>query len=49
GITGMRERVAMLNGEMTAEATAEGGYEVTAFIPAQPTGSGASGAAVEQA
>ncbi|MFD7860682.1 sensor histidine kinase [Streptomyces sp. NPDC057682] len=35
GITGMRERVAMLNGEMTAEATAEGGYEVTAFIPVQ--------------
>ncbi|MEU9947123.1 histidine kinase [Streptomyces sp. NPDC047939] len=33
GITGMRERVAMLNGEMTAETTAEGGYEVTAFIP----------------
>ncbi|MCX4448305.1 sensor histidine kinase [Streptomyces sp. NBC_01789] len=44
GITGMRERVAMLNGEMTAEATAEGGYEVTAFIPAQPTGSGEPGA-----
>ncbi|MFE7627484.1 sensor histidine kinase [Streptomyces sp. NPDC057509] len=39
GITGMRERVAMLNGEMTAEATAEGGYEVTAFIPAQPAAS----------
>ncbi|MFJ6437592.1 sensor histidine kinase [Streptomyces sp. NPDC091416] len=35
GITGMRERVAMLNGEMTAETTAEGGYEVTAFIPVQ--------------
>lgn len=33
GITGMRERVAMLNGEMAAEPTAEGGYEVTAFIP----------------
>jgi signal transduction histidine kinase len=33
GITGMRERVAMLNGEMTAEPTEEGGYEVTAFIP----------------
>ncbi|MFE2555422.1 sensor histidine kinase [Streptomyces sp. NPDC059352] len=33
GITGMRERVAMLGGEMTAEATAEGGYEVAAFIP----------------
>ncbi|MFD0143634.1 MULTISPECIES: sensor histidine kinase [unclassified Streptomyces] len=33
GITGMRERVTMLNGEMTAEATEDGGYEVTAFIP----------------
>ncbi len=33
GITGMRERVTMLNGEMTAEATAEGGYEVTVFLP----------------
>ncbi|MFJ4922462.1 sensor histidine kinase [Streptomyces sp. NPDC088725] len=33
GITGMRERVSMLNGEMTAEPTAEGGYEVAAFIP----------------
>ncbi|MFC9243169.1 sensor histidine kinase [Streptomyces sp. NPDC057136] len=35
GITGMRERVAMLDGEMTAETTADGGYEVTAFIPVQ--------------
>ncbi|MFE7710530.1 sensor histidine kinase [Streptomyces sp. NPDC057486] len=33
GITGMRERVAMLNGEMTAEPAADGGYEITAFIP----------------
>jgi signal transduction histidine kinase len=33
GITGMRERVTMLNGEMIAEPTEEGGYEVTAFIP----------------
>ncbi|MFF7359997.1 histidine kinase [Streptomyces sp. NPDC008125] len=33
GITGMRERVAMLEGEMTAGATEEGGYEVAAFIP----------------
>jgi signal transduction histidine kinase len=33
GITGMRERVSMLSGEMTAEPTEEGGYEVTAFIP----------------
>ncbi|MFR0358489.1 sensor histidine kinase [Streptomyces sediminimaris] len=33
GVTGMRERVAMLNGEMTAGPTAEGGYEVTVFLP----------------
>ncbi|MCD9143947.1 sensor histidine kinase [Streptomyces albireticuli] len=33
GVLGMRERVTMLGGEMTAEPTAEGGYEVTAFIP----------------
>ncbi|MFI1938305.1 sensor histidine kinase [Streptomyces purpureus] len=33
GITGMRERVTMLNGEMTAGPTEDGGYEVTAFIP----------------
>ncbi|NJP50402.1 two-component sensor histidine kinase [Streptomyces sp. SBST2-5] len=33
GITGMRERVTMLNGEMTAGATPEGGYEVTVFLP----------------
>ncbi|WLW53351.1 sensor histidine kinase [Streptomyces sp. YU58] len=33
GITGMRERVSMLNGEMTAGATDEGGYEVTVFLP----------------
>ncbi|MFJ6798365.1 sensor histidine kinase [Streptomyces sp. NPDC091268] len=33
GITGMRERVAMLEGEMTAGPTAEGGYEVAVFLP----------------
>ncbi|MFF6775454.1 histidine kinase [Streptomyces sp. NPDC012637] len=33
GITGMRERVTMLNGEMTAETTEDGGYEVAVFIP----------------
>ncbi|MER5727449.1 histidine kinase [Streptomyces sp. NPDC002138] len=33
GITGMRERVAMLEGEMTSGMTAEGGYEVSVFIP----------------
>ncbi|MFE7750967.1 histidine kinase [Streptomyces sp. NPDC057428] len=33
GITGMRERVAMLNGEMTAGTTEDGGYEVAVFLP----------------
>ncbi|WP_405614530.1 histidine kinase [Streptomyces sp. NBC_01511] len=33
GITGMRERVSMLNGEMTARPLADGGYEVAAYIP----------------
>jgi len=33
GLTGMRERVTMLNGEMTAGATDDGGYEVTVFLP----------------
>ncbi|WP_309031519.1 sensor histidine kinase, partial [Streptomyces alfalfae] len=33
GLTGMRERVTMLDGEMTAEVTADGGYEVTVFLP----------------
>ncbi|MFI9809628.1 sensor histidine kinase [Streptomyces sp. NPDC052301] len=43
GITGMRERVSMLNGEMTAGPTGEGGYEVTVFLPvpvAAPAGEG---------
>ncbi|MEU9875156.1 sensor histidine kinase [Streptomyces phaeochromogenes] len=33
GITGMRERVSMLDGEMTAATTEDGGYEVTVFLP----------------
>ncbi|MFJ8011706.1 sensor histidine kinase [Streptomyces sp. NPDC096339] len=33
GITGMRERVAMLEGEMTVGPTAAGGFEVAVFIP----------------
>lgn len=33
GITGMRERVSMLNGEMTADPTGDGGYEVAVFLP----------------
>ncbi|MET9928889.1 MULTISPECIES: histidine kinase [unclassified Streptomyces] len=36
GITGMRERVAMLSGVMTAAATEDGGYEVTVFLPVEP-------------
>ncbi|MFG2293448.1 sensor histidine kinase [Streptomyces sp. NPDC048603] len=37
GIAGMRERVAMLEGEMTTGKTAEGGYEVAVFIPVRST------------
>ncbi|MYR46932.1 two-component sensor histidine kinase [Streptomyces sp. SID5910] len=38
GITGMRERVSMLNGGMTAGPTGDGGYEVSVFLPvAVPT------------
>ncbi|MFF6785041.1 histidine kinase [Streptomyces sp. NPDC012510] len=33
GLTGMRERVTMLNGEMTTGETDDGGYEVTVFLP----------------
>ncbi|WP_406726316.1 histidine kinase [Streptomyces sp. GD-15H] len=33
GVTGMRERVGMLNGEMTAGPTDDGGYEVAVFLP----------------
>ncbi|MDX3237549.1 histidine kinase [Streptomyces sp. ME03-5709C] len=33
GIAGMRERVAMLSGEMTDGPTGDGGYEVTVFVP----------------
>ena len=37
GITGMRERVTMLDGEMTAGTTDDGGYEVTVFLPVAAT------------
>ncbi len=40
GITGMRERVTMLAGEMTAARTTEGGYEVTVFLPVAPPAAG---------
>ncbi|GGS61632.1 sensor histidine kinase [Streptomyces violaceus] len=33
GITGMRERVSMLNGGMTAGRTDDGGYEVAVYLP----------------
>ncbi|CAL9481559.1 hypothetical protein SUDANB58_03066 [Streptomyces sp. enrichment culture] len=42
GITGMRERVSMLDGEMTAGPTDDGGYEVTVFLPVAPAGDGAA-------
>ncbi|WP_405458187.1 histidine kinase [Streptomyces sp. NBC_00101] len=42
GLTGMRERITMLAGEMSVGATEEGGYEVAVFLPvprtAEPTG-----------
>ena len=40
GLTGMRERVAMLNGEMTTGATDDGGYEVAVFLPVVSYGTG---------
>lgn len=48
GLLGMRERVAMLNGEMTAGTVEEdGGYEIAVFIPAaalpEAEASGSSG------
>ncbi|GGV05730.1 two-component sensor histidine kinase [Streptomyces filipinensis] len=45
GITGMRERVSMLNGEMTTTPTGEGGYEVTVFLPVPAAGSAIEGEA----
>ncbi|WP_200422269.1 sensor histidine kinase [Streptomyces sp. Y2F8-2] len=33
GLTGMRERVSMLGGEISAGETDDGGYEVTVFLP----------------
>ncbi|MER7853584.1 histidine kinase [Streptomyces bacillaris] len=45
GITGMRERVAMLNGVMTAGATDDGGYEVAVFLPVPPAGNEPDGPA----
>ncbi|MFF4398140.1 sensor histidine kinase [Streptomyces sp. NPDC001480] len=42
GITGMRERVTMLNGEMTAGPAEDGGYEVTVFLPVTPMNEGSA-------
>ncbi|MGY4973811.1 sensor histidine kinase [Streptomyces nigrescens] len=46
GVLGMRERVQMLGGEMTADHTEDGGFEVAAFIPvANTTGEKKAGGA----
>ncbi|MBB4888205.1 sensor histidine kinase [Streptomyces netropsis] len=36
GLLGMRERTAMLGGELATGPTPDGGWEVTALLPAQP-------------
>ncbi|MEU5208951.1 sensor histidine kinase [Streptomyces sp. NPDC020742] len=36
GLLGMRERTAMLGGELAAGPVPDGGFEVTAFLPADP-------------
>ncbi len=38
GITGMRERVSLLGGELQAGPRAEGGYQVMALLPAKAGG-----------
>ncbi|MFG2862650.1 sensor histidine kinase [Streptomyces sioyaensis] len=43
GVLGMRERVQMLGGEMTADHTEDGGFEVAAFIPVSAAGEAATG------
>ncbi|MFD5654294.1 sensor histidine kinase [Streptomyces sp. NPDC127039] len=35
GLLGMRERVAMLDGTLTAQALPDGGYQVAAFLPVE--------------
>jgi signal transduction histidine kinase len=37
GLVGMRERVAMLDGELTAQALPDGGFHVTAILPLSGT------------
>ncbi|MFI9052600.1 sensor histidine kinase [Streptomyces sp. NPDC053427] len=43
GVLGMRERVQMLGGEMTADRTEDGGFEVAAFIPVAHTATNTAG------
>ncbi|MFI6105428.1 sensor histidine kinase [Streptomyces sp. NPDC051310] len=38
GLLGMRERTAMLGGDLAAGPTPDGGFEVTALLPAAPPG-----------
>ncbi|MFD0339993.1 sensor histidine kinase [Streptomyces sp. NPDC127117] len=45
GLLGMRERAAMLGGELATGPTPGGGYEVTAILPAPPTAEPAGSAA----
>ncbi|MEV5557765.1 sensor histidine kinase [Nonomuraea wenchangensis] len=40
GLPGMRERAAMLGGDLVAGPTPDGGYEVSAFLPAGPSWKG---------
>ncbi|MGW4804786.1 sensor histidine kinase [Kitasatospora sp. NPDC004272] len=43
GLTGLRERVGMLGGELVAGPRPGGGFEVRAMIPAGPAGDGGAG------
>ncbi|MFJ9849466.1 sensor histidine kinase [Streptomyces sp. NPDC101150] len=43
GVLGMRERVQMLGGEMTADHTEDGGFEIAAFLPVAKTSTKAAG------
>ncbi|WP_406443581.1 sensor histidine kinase [Streptomyces sp. NBC_01613] len=40
GLLGMRERVAMLDGALSAHPLSDGGYQVSAFIPVPPRADG---------